>query len=69
MTPLWKLLNSYESISMKQVPGRDMVIYGSASTVRTLTNLGLIGRYQCESLQWFEGAASHSFQTSCTQWS
>ena len=46
MTTLWKLLNSYEIISMKQEPGRDMVIYGSASIVRTLTNLGLIGRYQ-----------------------
>lgn len=34
-----------ESINMKQEPGRDMVIYGSASIVRTLTNLGLIDRY------------------------
>ncbi len=33
-------------LSMKQEPGRDMVIYGSTSMVRTLTNLGLIGRYQ-----------------------
>lgn len=31
---------------MKQEPGRDMVIYGSASIVRTLTNLGLIDTYQ-----------------------
>src|SRR5258708_33515102 len=31
---------------MKHEPGRDMVIYGSASLVRTLTNLGLIDEYQ-----------------------
>ncbi len=31
---------------LKHEPGRDMVIYGSASIVRTLTNLGLIDRYQ-----------------------
>ncbi len=35
-----------EIIKMKQGPGRDMVIYGSASIVQTLTNLGLIDRYQ-----------------------
>jgi dihydrofolate reductase len=32
--------------TMKQEPGRDMVIYGSASIVRALTNLGLIDEYQ-----------------------
>src|SRR5712692_7193894 len=31
---------------LKQEPGRDMVIYGSASIVRALTNLGLIDEYQ-----------------------
>lgn len=31
---------------MKNEPGRDMVIYGSASLVQTLTNLGLIDEYQ-----------------------
>ena len=31
---------------LKQEPGRDMVIYGSASLVQTLTNLGLIDEYQ-----------------------
>ena len=31
---------------MKQEPGRDMLIYGSASLVQTLTNLGLIDEYQ-----------------------
>lgn len=31
---------------MKQEPGKDMVIYGSASIVQTLTNLGLIDEYQ-----------------------
>src|SRR6266566_1927308 len=35
-----------EILKMKQGPGRDMVIYGSASIVQTLTNLGLIDRYQ-----------------------
>jgi dihydrofolate reductase len=34
-----------EITKMKQEPGRDMVIYGSASIVQTLTNLGLIDRY------------------------
>jgi dihydrofolate reductase len=33
-------------IHMKNEPGRDMVIYGSASIVRTLTKLGLIDTYQ-----------------------
>ena len=31
---------------LKQEPGRDMLIYGSASLVRTLTNHGLIDEYQ-----------------------
>jgi len=31
---------------LKQEPGRDMVIYGSASVVQALTNLGLIDEYQ-----------------------
>ena len=31
---------------MKQEPGRDMLIHGSASIVQTLTKLGLIDRYQ-----------------------
>ena len=31
---------------LKQEPGRDIVIYGSASLVRALTNLGLIDEYQ-----------------------
>src|SRR6266705_6197492 len=31
---------------LKQEPGRDMLIYGSASLVRTLTNYGLIDEYQ-----------------------
>jgi dihydrofolate reductase len=33
-------------VALKQEPGRDIVIYGSASMVQTLTNLGLIDRYQ-----------------------
>ncbi len=35
-----------EIAAWKQEPGRDMVIYGSASLVRALTNLGLIDEYQ-----------------------
>lgn len=35
-----------EITKLKQEPGRDIVIYGSASIVRTLTNLGLIDEYQ-----------------------
>ena len=35
-----------EITKMKQEPGRDMVIYGSASIVQTLTNLGLVDRYR-----------------------
>ncbi len=31
---------------LKHEPGRDMVIYGSASLVRTLTTLGLVDEYQ-----------------------
>jgi dihydrofolate reductase len=31
---------------LKQEPGRDMLIYGSASLVRALTNYGLIDEYQ-----------------------
>ena len=31
---------------LKQEPGRDMLIYGSASVVQELTNLGLIDEYQ-----------------------
>lgn len=31
---------------LKREPGRDMLIYGSASLVRTLTDLGLIDEYQ-----------------------
>ena len=31
---------------LKREPGRDMLIYGSASLVRTLTNFGLIDEYQ-----------------------
>jgi dihydrofolate reductase len=35
-----------EISAMKQEPGSDMVIYGSASIVQALTNLGLIDEYQ-----------------------
>ena len=39
-------IDPVEITKMKQEPGRDMVIYGSASIVQTLTNLDLIDRYQ-----------------------
>lgn len=35
-----------EIVKLKQEPGRDMLIYGSASLVQTLTNHGLIDEYQ-----------------------
>ena len=35
-----------EIARIKQEPGKDMVIYGSASIVQTFTNLGLIDEYQ-----------------------
>ena len=35
-----------EIAKLKQEPGRDMLIYGSASIVQTLTNHGLIDEYQ-----------------------
>lgn len=45
-TTLVKEIVPEEITKMKHEPGRDMVIYGSASIVQTLTNLGLIDRYQ-----------------------
>jgi dihydrofolate reductase len=35
-----------EIAEMKQQPGKDMLIYGSASIVQAFTNLGLIDEYQ-----------------------
>jgi dihydrofolate reductase len=35
-----------EIASMKQMPGKDIVIYGSASIVQAFTDLGLIDEYQ-----------------------
>lgn len=35
-----------EIIKLKNEPGRDILIYGSASVVQELTNLGLIDEYQ-----------------------
>src|SRR5215831_10621084 len=43
---LMKEVNAEEIANMKQEQGRDMVIYGSASIVQNLTNLGLIDEYQ-----------------------
>jgi len=35
-----------EITTLKQQPGKNMVIYGSASVVRSFTELGLIDEYQ-----------------------
>jgi dihydrofolate reductase len=43
---LLKAVVAEEIEKLKQEPGRDMLIYGSASLVQTLTNLGLIDEYQ-----------------------
>lgn len=38
-------INPEEISRLKQEPGKDMLIYGSASVVQALTNLGLIDEY------------------------
>lgn len=43
---LLKEINPAEIEQLKREPGRDIIIYGSASLVQTLTNLGLIDEYQ-----------------------
>ena len=43
---LVKEITPAEITQLKQEQGRDMVIYGSASIVQALTNLGLIDEYQ-----------------------
>jgi len=43
---LMREVNPKEIEKLKQEPGKDMVIYGSASIVQQLTNLGLIDEYQ-----------------------
>ena len=43
---LFDEIDPVEIKKMKQESGRDMVIYGSASIVQTLTNLDLVDRYQ-----------------------
>jgi dihydrofolate reductase len=39
-------IRAEEIEKLKQAPGKDMLIYGSASIVQQLTNLGLIDEYQ-----------------------
>jgi dihydrofolate reductase len=51
-----------EITKMKQEPGRDMVIYGSTSIVRALTNLGLIDRYQLLVYPMLLGSGKPLFQ-------
>jgi|SRR5579864_544142 len=51
-----------EITNLKQEPGRDMVIYGSASIVRALTNLGLIDEYQLLVYPVVLGSGKHLFQ-------
>lgn len=48
--------------AMKREPGRDIVIYGSASLVQTLTNLGLIDEYQILVLPVILGGGKPLFQ-------
>jgi dihydrofolate reductase len=43
---LMKEMLPEDIVKLKQEPGRDMLIYGSASVVQALTNLGLIDEYQ-----------------------
>jgi dihydrofolate reductase len=43
---LRKEVDPAEIEHLKQEPGRDMLIYGSASIIQTLTNHGLIDEYQ-----------------------
>lgn len=43
---LFKEIIPEEITQLKQAPGKDIVIYGSASIVQQLTNLGLIDEYQ-----------------------
>src|SRR5579884_2092739 len=43
---LLKEIQPEEIAKLKQEPGRDMLIYGSASIVQALTNHGLIDEYQ-----------------------
>lgn len=43
---LMREVNPAEIEKLKQEPGKDIVIYGSASIVQQLTNLGLIDEYQ-----------------------
>jgi dihydrofolate reductase len=43
---LMREVNPEEIEKLKQEPGKDIVIYGSASIIQQLTNLGLIDEYQ-----------------------
>jgi dihydrofolate reductase len=43
---LFREIDPDEIKKRKQAPGKDMLIYGSASIVQQLTNLGLIDEYQ-----------------------
>ena len=43
---LLRAVNPAEIEKLKQEPGKDIVIYGSASIIQQLTNLGLIDEYQ-----------------------
>jgi dihydrofolate reductase len=43
---LMREINPEEIRGLKQEPGRDIVIYGSASLIQALTNLGFIDEYQ-----------------------
>lgn len=52
---------------LKQESGRDMIIYGSASVVQELTNLGLIDEYQLLVHPVVLGVANRSLAVSATR--
>lgn len=43
---LYTSIDQEQILKLKQAPGKDMLIYGSASIVQAFTNLGLIDEYQ-----------------------
>jgi dihydrofolate reductase len=59
---LLRAINSAEIEKLKQEPGKDIVIYGSASIVQQLTNLGLIDEYQLLVHPIVLGSGKHLFK-------
>lgn len=57
-----KEITPEEIIKLKNEPGRDILIYGSASVVQELTNLGLIDEYQLLVHPFIMGGGKSLFQ-------